>query len=61
MTVTDPEFGTFQLIKNGVNFSETPAELRLRPPKLGEHNVETLHALGYSDAEIESLRTKKAI
>jgi formyl-CoA transferase len=39
MTVTDPEFGTFQLVKNGVNFSETPAELRLRPPKLGEHNV----------------------
>ena len=37
MTVTDPEFGTFKLVRNGVNFSETPVDLRLRPPKLGEH------------------------
>jgi crotonobetainyl-CoA:carnitine CoA-transferase CaiB-like acyl-CoA transferase len=61
MTVTDPEFGTFQLVKNGVNLSETPAELRLRPPKLGEHNEETLKALGYSSEEIQALTEKKVI
>ena len=46
MKVTDPEFGTFKLVKNGVNFSETPVELRLRPPKLGEHTTETLRTAG---------------
>lgn len=61
MQVTDPEFGTFQLVKNGVNLSETPAEIRMRPPKLGEHNQETLAALGYAAAEIHALREKKVI
>ena len=61
MTVTDSEFGTFKLVRNGVNFSETPVDLRLRPPKLGEHTAETLQALGYKDGEIENLRQKKTI
>lgn len=59
--VIDPEFGAFQLVKNGVNLSETPAAIRLRPPKLGEHNDETLRALGYSDGEIRTLREKNIL
>jgi len=59
--VDDPEFGTFQLVRNGVNLSETPPQIRLRPPKLGEHNEETLRTLGYNGAHIESLRAKKII
>jgi formyl-CoA transferase len=61
MQVADPEFGTFQLVKNGVNLSETPAEIRLRPPKLGEHNEEALRALGYGSEEIRILSEKKVI
>jgi formyl-CoA transferase len=61
MKVDDPEFGTFQLVRNGVNFSETPAELTRRPPKLGEHNEETLRALAYSDADIRAFRQKNII
>ncbi|HZD39180.1 MAG TPA: CaiB/BaiF CoA-transferase family protein, partial [Terriglobales bacterium] len=57
----DPEFGTFQLVKNGIRLSATPLRLDLRPPKLGEHNEETLRAIGFSAAEIETLRQKKVI
>jgi formyl-CoA transferase len=61
MKVDDPEFGTFQLVKNGVNLSETPTALTRRPPKLGEHTQATLRALGYSDMDIQTLREKKVI
>jgi crotonobetainyl-CoA:carnitine CoA-transferase CaiB-like acyl-CoA transferase len=61
MEVHDPEFGTFQLVRNGINLSETPIGLNLRPPKLGEHNDETLRALGYREDEIRGLREKQVI
>ena len=61
MKVDDPEFGTFQLVRNGVNFSETPAVLNCRPPKLGEHNEATLRKLGYNDGDIQTLRKQKVI
>ena len=59
--VTDPEFGTFQLVRNGINLSEMPLKLNLRPPKLGEHNEETLRAVGFSSEEIQAFRQKKII
>jgi len=42
-------------------FSQTPAEARLRPPLLGEHNLEVLESLGYSNQEIEALKAEKVI
>jgi crotonobetainyl-CoA:carnitine CoA-transferase CaiB-like acyl-CoA transferase len=59
--ISDPEFGTFQLVKNGIRLSAMPLQLKLRPPKLGEHNEETLRAVGFSAEEIENLRQKKVI
>jgi crotonobetainyl-CoA:carnitine CoA-transferase CaiB-like acyl-CoA transferase len=59
--INDSEFGTFQLVKNGIRLSAMPLRLKLRPPKLGEHNDETLRAVGLSAGEIESLRQKKVI
>ena len=38
-----------------VSFSATPGEIRLLPPRLGEHNAEILGALGYSAAEIAEI------
>ncbi|MDH3444709.1 MAG: CoA transferase [Deltaproteobacteria bacterium] len=61
MEVRDPEFGEFQLVRNGINLSETPVTLHLRPPKLGEHSEETLRALGYSAKDIRAFSEKKII
>ena len=41
-------------------FSETPARIGIAP-KLGEHNIEILTGLGYSDAEIKALHAQQVI
>ena len=59
--VDHPDYGAYQLVKNGLNLSDTPIQLNSWPPKLGEHNEETLRALGYGSDAIKSLREKKVI
>ena len=41
--------------------SETPGEIRLFPPSIGEHTDEILTDLGLSDEEIKDFRKKKII
>jgi formyl-CoA transferase len=41
--------------------SETPGAIRAPAPKLGEHTDEVLRDLGYSEADLKDLRTKKII
>ena len=36
-------------------FSRTPAEIRRLQPNLGEHSVEILKEVGYSDTDIANL------
>ena len=54
-----PSAGKIKLAGIPVKFSETPASLRLAPPRLGEHTKEVLDDwLGAADADILSLREK---
>ena len=51
-----PETGTIRMVRNPVTYSRTPADLRLPPPRLGEHTSAILQdLLGYSPADIASL------
>ena len=41
--------------------SDAPVETRRTSPAVGEHTVEIMREVGYSDAEIASLKNAKAI
>ena len=49
------------LMKTPVELSETPGEIRTRPPTLGEHTDEIMQELGYSKSEIAELREKRVV
>jgi crotonobetainyl-CoA:carnitine CoA-transferase CaiB-like acyl-CoA transferase len=53
-----PQYGRFRQFGHLVNFSETPGRIAGPPPLLGQHSREVLAELGYSDAEIQSLRER---
>lgn len=44
-----------------IKFSATPAEMRLPPPKLGEHNEEILLDLGYTKEQIREFERTNVI
>lgn len=44
-----------------IRMSETPSELRLRPPMVGEHTHDIMLELGFSEAEIERFKGQRVI
>ena len=61
VNVEGPNGEKVHFVRNGVTFSATPTVEPQRPPSLGEHSLETLRAIGYSDSEIEKLRSEGVI
>jgi crotonobetainyl-CoA:carnitine CoA-transferase CaiB-like acyl-CoA transferase len=51
-----PVHGTVNLIGIPIKLSETPGDIRLAPPLLGEHADAVLQEAGYTSAEIAGLR-----
>lgn len=56
-----PVEGKFQAVGNPIKSSQFPVEINTPPPKWGEHTVEVLGAIGYSEKEIQHFREVKAI
>jgi len=53
-----PTYGRFRQFGELVHLSETPGRIAGPPPLLGQHSREVLAEVGYSDAEIQSLRDR---
>ena len=58
---THPSEGETVLTEPTVRFSETPASIHRHAPRHGEHGVEVLKGLGYSEEEIDDLKGSGAL
>ena len=61
LPVQHPKAGQVSVTGFPWRLSETPAEVRLPPPLLGEHTDSVLRELGYSDEEIAALHEDGAV
>ena len=59
--IEDPEYGRTRMSGFFADFETSPASVRMRAPKLGEHTEEILTELGKSDEEIAAARNARAI
>ena len=53
--------GDFQLVTSPINMEGTPKKIRSATPEAGEHTKEILKTIGYSDGDIDALKTKGVI
>jgi formyl-CoA transferase len=58
--VDHPARGKYLTVGNPIKLSDSPTEVE-RSPLLGEHTEEVLHELGYSVADISTLRGSKVV
>src|SRR5262249_11486578 len=59
--VDDPELGRVPHVRTPVRLSAGPASVRSGAPKLGAHTAEVLRGLGYTPAQLETLRRDRVI
>jgi crotonobetainyl-CoA:carnitine CoA-transferase CaiB-like acyl-CoA transferase len=53
--VDHPRIGTIRTLAPPIKFSETPLDLRMPAPWLGQHTVEVLREIGMEDSDIDDL------
>ena len=51
----------YSVVGPAVELSANPGKIRHRSPELGEHNNQILTELGYSEEEINQLKTDRVI
>ncbi|MFZ5916379.1 MAG: CaiB/BaiF CoA transferase family protein [Chloroflexota bacterium] len=61
VTVTHPTQGEMPLLGVPIKLGGTPGEVRSPPPEFGQHTRQVLHGLGYSDEQIEQMKTEGVI
>jgi crotonobetainyl-CoA:carnitine CoA-transferase CaiB-like acyl-CoA transferase len=59
--VNHPVAGLVKMTGLNVKLTNTPGEMRLPAPTLGQHTHDVLHMLGYSDAAIDQFKASGAI
>ena len=56
-----PGLGPIKAAANPMKLSDAPLEVRRLAPRVGEHTVEIMRGVGFSDGEIAALRDAKAV
>ena len=61
LEVDYPGIGPVKSANNPIKLSDAPVSVRRKSPMVGQHTVEIMREVGYSDAEIANLKNAKAI
>ena len=61
LEVDYPGIGAVKSANNPIKLSDAPVEVRRKSPSIGQHTVEIMREVGYSDSEVAALREAKAI
>ena len=61
LEVDYPGIGPVKSANNPIKLSDAPVSVRRKSPMVGQHTVEIMREVGYSDGEIAALREAKAI
>lgn len=56
-----PGLGLVKSANNPIKLSDAPLEVRRKSPMVGEHTIEIMRELGYSDADIAALKVSNAV
>jgi crotonobetainyl-CoA:carnitine CoA-transferase CaiB-like acyl-CoA transferase len=56
-----PGIGLVKSANNPIKLSDAPVEVRRKSPMVGQHTVEIMREVGYSDEEIRALKEAKAV
>ncbi len=56
-----PDYGDIRVLNSPMKLSKTPAGIQSKAPGLGEHTIDILKSLGYTDATIRELKQQGII